>query len=320
MPNPDTSILVVDDAKFSTTVIGRTLKSGGYSNIHHVASAKNALKFQEDSPASIIIADWLMPEMDGLEMTGHIRQNDEVTNRYTYIIMLTAKDGVEALRHAFDEGVDDFVNKSSMQQQLLPRVFAAERLVDNQNRLLRANQQLLDSNRALQAFNTVDSQTGLGNHNYIQQQLDATLSHSDSRGDATCLILLRIKEWERLVNQHPTHIINELIIGASRRLRNLVRPLDNIARLDDASFAIITHQPDISQCTAASYRRIFDGINLRAFKTSIGYLSLDADMALASAHRDFGIPTVKELLILAHKELEKAVASDKISEGFYRQL
>lgn len=320
MPSPDTSILVVDDAKFSTTVITRTLKSDGYSNIHHVGSAKDALKFQENSPASIIIADWLMPEMDGLEMTRHIRQNDEVTNRYTYIIMLTAKDGMEALRHAFEEGIDDFVNKSSMQQQLLPRVFAAERLVDNQNRLLRANQQLLDANRALQTFNTVDTQTGLGNHNYTLQQLKATLNHSDSRGDATCLILLRIKDWDRLIKQHPAHIIDELITGASRRLRNMVRPLDNIAHIDNATFAIITHQPDISLCTAASYRRIYDGINLRAFKTSIGYLSLTANMALASAHRDFGIPDVNSLLNLAHKELEKAGASGTISEGFYRQM
>ena len=137
MSSSDLPILVVDDAKFSTTVITRNLKAGGYTNISHAVCAKDAIIIQQENPASIIIADWLMPEMDGLEMTKRIRQMEEASNRYTYVIMLTARDGIDALKHAFDEGVDDFVNKAAMQQQLLPRVFAAERLVNNQNRLLR---------------------------------------------------------------------------------------------------------------------------------------------------------------------------------------
>src|SRR5690554_5811251 len=143
LPRPpnDLSILVVDDARFSAAVIIRALKAAGYQNTLHVESAIDALEMVEQKTISIIIADWLMPEMDGLELTQRIRQLDEAKNRYTYIIMLTARDGIEAMKQAFDEGVDDFINKSAMQQQLLPRIFAAERLVNNQNRLLRDTQE-----------------------------------------------------------------------------------------------------------------------------------------------------------------------------------
>jgi diguanylate cyclase (GGDEF)-like protein len=320
MPNPETSILVVDDAKFSTTVITRTLKAGGYTNIRHAASAKEALEMQEKSPASIIIADWLMPEMDGLEMTQRIRISDEVTNSYTYIIMLTAKDGVEALKHAFEEGIDDFVNKSVMQHQLLPRVFAAERLADNQNRLLRANQHLLKANQTLQESSTIDPHTGLGNRNYARRELEITLKHCDSRGDAASLILVEIADWQRIREKHPEHICNEIITGVSRRIHNMVRPLDHIARINEARFAIITHQPSFAQSNANSYRRIYDAINVRAIKTSTGYLSIKANMGIVAAHRDFGVPGAEKMLQLAIKQLEESEASGKIVEHKFRQF
>src|SRR5690554_1434041 len=126
MSDRDISILVVDDAKFSSAVVGRTLKAAGYTDIRHASSAHAALKLLEERPVAILVADWLMPEMDGLELTRRVRQLDEASNRYTYVILLTAREGVQALQTAFDEGVDDFVNKSAMNDQLLPRVMAAE--------------------------------------------------------------------------------------------------------------------------------------------------------------------------------------------------
>ncbi len=318
MPNPDTSILVVDDTKFSTTIITRTLKSGGYTNLNHADSAKEALAIQERTPASILIADWLMPEMDGLELTRQIRLYDEASNRHTYIIMLTARDGVEALQQAFDEGVDDFVNKSAMQNQLLSRVLAAERLVDNQNRLLRDNLQLLNANRNLQELITVDPLTGCGSRDFALQQLETTLEHSESRGDASCLLLIRISNWNLIRQKQPEHICNEILTGISRRLRNLVRPLDQLARMGDATFAVIAHQPNVNQCTAATYRRVHEGINLRAFKTSIGFLSLNAHMCIASAQRYKGTPDAKQLVKLAQDKLAKASDTHNICEVHYQ--
>ena len=76
MPNPQLSILVVDDTKFSSAVIGHTLSQAGYSNIRFASSAMDALRMHEEQPASVMVADWLMPEMDGLELTTRIRQTD----------------------------------------------------------------------------------------------------------------------------------------------------------------------------------------------------------------------------------------------------
>ena len=324
MHQSDLPILVVDDAKFSTTVITRSLQAGGYTNIYHAGSAKAALEIQQTRPASISIADWLMPEMDGLEMTKRIRQMEEATNRYTYVIMLTARDGMDALKHAFDEGVDDFVNKAVMQQQLLPRVFAAERLVNNQNRLLHENNELLAANRqlrkanqALKGLSTIDSLTGLGNRNYAVSKLVDNLKHTEARGGATCYLLVAMKDPAQMEKQFPKEIMRELLVSFSRRLKGLVRPLDHVCRISDYSFAVITHQPDISYCEGKSFRRILEAINHRAFQTSMGFQSLSVNMSISAATPDYGLPKPEELMALAEEKMADAAVTRRIEHAHF---
>ena len=87
-----------------------------------------SLQLLEQRPASVLLADWLMPEIDGLELTARVRQLDETADHYTYIILLTGKEGENVLGEAFDRGVDDFISKAAMNEQLVPRVYAADRL------------------------------------------------------------------------------------------------------------------------------------------------------------------------------------------------
>lgn len=318
MPNPYTSILVVDDAKFSTTVISKTLKVGGYANVRHAGSALEAITIHDHDPASIVIVDWLMPGMDGIELLHKIRQMDEADNRYTYVIMLTAKDGVDALKHAFEEGVDDFVNKATMTEQLLPRIFAAERLVDNQNRILKQHQDLINANRTLQELCTLDPLTGLGNASQALARTYDTLKYTESRGGATCMLLLEIRDGHSLPRMYRRHAYDEVLVALSRRLRGLVRPLDYVARVSEHRFAVITHQPDIAQCSGQAYRRILDGINLRAFKTSAGFLSLQVGISLAAACAEFGLPDAEQLFRIAENKLPEAHNAGRIVESYFK--
>ena len=57
MPNPQLSILVVDDTKFSSAVIGHTLSQAGYNDIRFASSAMDALSMHEERPASVMVAD-----------------------------------------------------------------------------------------------------------------------------------------------------------------------------------------------------------------------------------------------------------------------
>lgn len=280
MPNPQLSILVVDDAKFSSAIIGRALSQAGYQDVRFANSAAEALRQLEKRPASVLLADWLMPEMDGLELTGRVRQLDETAEHYTYVILLTGKEGENVLVEAFDRGVDDFISKSAMNEQLVPRVYAADRLCNTLQRLLNENRMLTQNVASLEQRNLVDSLTGLGNPRYLQQKLQDCLRQVESRGGALCYLLIGLQEGEQLRQQYGNGFWNEVLHGVARRLQQLVRPLDVLTRVDDTHFGMIAMLEDLQECSPSSFKRLHEGLNLKAFKTSEGFIGLKAGIAL----------------------------------------
>lgn len=312
MSRTGVSILIVDDAKFSSAVVNKALTGAGYTDIRSASNAPDGLKAMEERPASIVIADWLMPDMDGLELTRRIRQLDEAANRYTYVILLTAKEGVDALQKAFDEGVDDFVNKSAMTQQLVPRVLAADRLTSINNRLLAENQQLIEQNRKLKTLSTMDPLTGLGNRNYAVKRLADTVRHAQLRGGAACYLLITLVNYAELERKTPKPIFAQLVVGVARRLRQLVRPLDILVRVSPNQFALITHQPDIEQCAPAGFRRLLEGINRKEFKTSTGYLSIRCAITLVAADQGTGFPEAEPMMARAEKLVPRALETSLV--------
>ena len=84
--------------------------------------------------------------------------------------------------------MDDFIYKSDMTKQLIPRIFAADRMADRQNTLLRANALLVENNRELESSNIIDMETGLCNAKYARQRLQKILRHAESRGGASAYV------------------------------------------------------------------------------------------------------------------------------------
>ncbi|MFG3451011.1 response regulator [Stutzerimonas stutzeri] len=282
MPNPQLSILVVDDAKFSSVMIGRALSKAGYEDLRFANSASAALALIEERPASILLADWLMPEMDGLELTAQVRQQDEMSDHYTYIILLTGRDGQDVLSKAFDQGVDDFIGKSAMNDQLVPRVYAADRLCASLQRLMRENRLLTENIASLEKRNLIDPITGLGNARYLRQRLGDSLRQIESRGGALCYLSIGLPEISSQRERYGEHFHQELLRGVARRLQQLVRPLDILTRLDERHFGLLTLTDNLASCSPSSYKRLHEGLNLKAFKTSEGFISVKAGIGMVS--------------------------------------
>ena len=296
MPNPHLSILVVDDAKFSSAVIGRALTQAGYQDLRFASSAAEAIRLLEQRPASVLLADWLMPEMNGLELTEQVRQFDEMTHHYTYIILLTGKEGENVLGEAFDSGVDDFINKAAMSEQLVPRVYAADRLCNTLQRLLQENRLLTENIASLEQRNLIDPLTGLGNSRYLHQKMLDSLRQVESRGGALCYLLIGLQDMHELHQRYGDTFYNELLTGVARRLQQLVRPLDVLVRLDESHFGLITLLTDLHECSPSSFKRLHEGINLKAFKTSEGFISLKAGISLVGLDAK-GLPITPEQII-----------------------
>lgn len=312
------SILLVDDARFTCEMIRRALRSEGYMDVRVATTARDALDRLAERHADIVLADWLMPELDGLALTRRIRQLDEEAGRYTYVMLITARDGMDSLTEAFDKGVDDFISKGPDHQELLARINAAARIAGLHNDLIAANRRLMDLNRELAERDGHDTVTGFGNRAMINAQLEALVRHTQSRGGIGLCGLIRINDWEQLSQRHGK-ALDDVASGIAKRLRHTTRPLDCLGRLSDDTFAVTLLHDGHEPPHANAFRRTYNALNLRAYKTGAGFLTVTAAMAVASFQPPWEHPPEAEaLLALADAGLDESRTSGAITTRRWR--
>lgn len=103
---------------------------------HEVEVAENgsdAWKIYDRKPFQLIISDWSMPEMDGLELCKKVRSRPETS--YTYFILLTSKSKKENYLQAMMAQVDDFLTKPLDQDELMIRLWVASRILGYTTRI-----------------------------------------------------------------------------------------------------------------------------------------------------------------------------------------
>jgi phosphoserine phosphatase RsbU/P len=125
--SPKTKVLAVEDDLVARRVLGQALTKLGYD----VVSAENgedAWTKLQGEPIRIVVSDWMMPEVDGLELCRRIRER--AREDYVYFVLLTGVDATEAnQREAADAGVDDFLTKPLKYNELWMRLRVAGRIL-----------------------------------------------------------------------------------------------------------------------------------------------------------------------------------------------
>ncbi|MCD6293795.1 MAG: response regulator, partial [Deltaproteobacteria bacterium] len=119
-------ILIAEDNTVSRMLLEKVLVKLGYK----VLAAENGLeawKLFQQNRVSMVITDWMMPEMDGMALCKKIRASS--VDDYTYIIIVTAKDQKQNLIEAFKEGADDYLAKPFDPDELKARIKTGERIV-----------------------------------------------------------------------------------------------------------------------------------------------------------------------------------------------
>jgi two-component system, cell cycle response regulator len=307
MRNKDLSIIIVDDLQFSRIVVKTALKKAGYDGVRMADSATQALGMLQEQPADVVLADWMMPEMDGLELTDRIRQRDEEVGTYTAIILFTANEGVDLLVEAFEHGVDDYLRKPPNPHELAARVNAAARIAVMQNDLLETSRLMEDTIRHLEAVAMIDPLTGAGNKRFLTSQLKSNLLEASSRNGGVCLAILEIDQLKQIRNQDGMDIANEITIGMQRRLRRSIRPTDTITRLEGDLFAVLMNYTDFNNYKEASIQRLREGIKQRPFKTSLGDKKISASIGVKFYRGDEEIISVNEIIKQAMNKLDEAI-------------
>jgi two-component system response regulator MprA len=123
-----TTILVVDDDRKITDMLRRTLAYEGYHVVTAADGNEALVKAQTQRP-DLVVLDWLMPGLDGIEVARRIREADD-----TLILMLTARDAVQDRVTGLDNGADDYLVKPFTPVELLARIRALLRRSEATNK------------------------------------------------------------------------------------------------------------------------------------------------------------------------------------------
>ncbi|RMG55469.1 MAG: diguanylate cyclase [Gammaproteobacteria bacterium] len=302
----DLSIVIVDDMQFSRAVLKSALKRSGYDDVRLAASATETLKMLRERGADVVVADWVMPEMNGLELTDAIRAMDEEKSRYTSVILFTAKEGEDAMLEAFHRGVDDYLTKPVNDKELAARVFAAGRIAGMQNDLLQTTSALQALSNNLESINAVDVLTGVGNRRFLARQLDSLLLHVHSRGGGLCYAVVDIDDFQRVNRDYSYDAGDEVLRALARRLRRAVRPLDIVGRLEADTFGLILRYENPAHFRPGIFERIREAVRNRPFRVDGGEVEIDISMGAVCFNSGDELLTVPELMEQAEVNLQRA--------------
>ena len=124
---------VRDTAALSRSAMALARSDGG--KVESTASGADAWREFEHGRFGLVISDWMMPELDGLELCRRIRASERPY--YPYVILLTALKGKDRFLQAMNAGADDFISKPFDADEFRAKLHAAERIVTLQDRVQR---------------------------------------------------------------------------------------------------------------------------------------------------------------------------------------
>lgn len=139
-------ILIADDEPVSRHLLQAYLHSWGYQVVAAV-NGEEAWRLFEASGYPMVVTDWMMPRMDGLELIRRIRATQR--EQYVYVILVTARSRTDDVIKGMEAGADDFVTKPFDRDELRVRLRAGERIVHLELDLLERNRRLRETQAAL---------------------------------------------------------------------------------------------------------------------------------------------------------------------------
>ncbi|MGB0360396.1 MAG: PP2C family protein-serine/threonine phosphatase [Endozoicomonas sp.] len=120
-------VLVVEDSRDQRIMLCAVLKKQGYT-VFEASNGYEALKvLDEHESVRVVISDWMMPEMDGIQLCEAIRSSE--LKRYIYFILLTGNTDQEAVVKGMNQGADDFLKKPLEFNELKARLKAGARII-----------------------------------------------------------------------------------------------------------------------------------------------------------------------------------------------
>jgi two-component system cell cycle response regulator len=223
-------VLVAEDDAMFRRILQSWLENWGYRVTVAEDGAKAWNILQQEPRPQILILDWMMPEINGLDLCSKVREQNQIP--YQYILLATAKDGKQDLVQGLEAGADDYLTKPFDRSELRARLRACNRILTLQDDQIQAHEQM-----RFQA--THDPLTGIWNRGAILETLRRELERSARSNTTTGLLMLDIDHFKQINDTHGHLTGDAALREVTQRIVKAVRSYDSVGRYGGEEFLVV---------------------------------------------------------------------------------
>jgi diguanylate cyclase (GGDEF)-like protein len=291
-------ILIAEDDFTSRGILTAILKKWGFDPVvtENGGAAWDALQ-RPDAPL-LVLLDWNMPGMDGLEVCRRLRERD--SRNPPYVILLTARGEKGDLVQGLEAGANDYVAKPYDNEELQARIRVGQRMLDMQSHLLEAQDAL-----AHQA--THDFLTGIFNRRAILDELAQEISRAKRENTSLSIGMCDIDHFKNINDAYGHQAGDEALVIFTRCLHSRLRDYDSLGRYGGEEFFVIA-PGSVGHSGESLYERLRAAVAAAEITTKAGIVSLTVSIGVAPGT---GQSTVDALIAAADAALYQAKAEGR---------
>ncbi len=233
-------IVIVDDTPDNLRLLVGILKKCGYK-VRPAPGALRALATIDKEPPDLILLDIMMPEMDGFEVCRRLKA--EPRTRDIPVIFLSALNETFDKVRAFKSGGVDFISKPFQVEEVLARVNAHLTIREQQQTLLRQNEELREKNtlitqqaQQLELIATRDCLTAIANRRHFLERLGQEEIRLRRNSSIFAVILLDIDRFKSINDSYGHECGDQVLKGVAQTLEKCLRAPDLVARWGGEEF------------------------------------------------------------------------------------
>jgi len=291
-------ILIAEDDLTSRSILTAILKKWGFDPVVTEDGGKAWEVLQQPDAPRLILLDWNMPTMDGVEICRRLREI--VSSNPPYVILLTARDEKGDIVQGLEAGANDYVAKPYDSRELQARIRVGQRMLEMQANLLEARDAL--EHQAMHDF-----LTGVFNRRAIRDRLKQEMARAGREKENLSIGMLDIDHFKNINDTYGHQAGDEALIAFTRRIQDGLREYDCLGRYGGEEFLVIAPR-SCGSPGESLYERLRARIAGAAIATNAGSISLTVSIGVAPGT---GHSNVDALLAAADAALYQAKAEGR---------
>ncbi len=291
-------VLIAEDDRTSRKLLAAMVAKWGYDPLVAEDGGEAWTALQQPDHPRLVLLDWNMPVLDGLDVCRRLRALDSADP--PYVILLTGRTEKGDIVHGLEAGANDYVAKPYNHEELQARLQVGRRTLALQAHLLAVQEQLA-------ALAARDSLTGILNRRTILERLAEELARAGRQDGSLTVGMFDVDQFKLVNDTYGHQAGDEVLRGLTAEVQAQLRKYDSVGRYGGDEFLVIT--PGVRDTgDVGLFERLCERISRVALPTARGAISITVSIGVASSDRR---STVDTLLAAADAAMYRAKAEGR---------